>query len=379
MATNQATLNPTDQTPMRRLLVTGGAGFIGSNFVHYWNATYPGDRLIVLDALTYAGNLSNLAGLNGHAQFRFVQGDIGDRPLVDHWLREEAIDTIVHFAAESHVDRSILTPDAFVQTNVVGTFTLLEAFRHYLADQPQPNHYRFHHVSTDEVYGSLGPTDPAFSETTAYAPNSPYAASKAGSDHLVRAYHHTYGLPTLITHCSNNYGPYHFPEKLIPLTCINLLLGKPVPIYGDGQNVRDWLHVEDHCRAIDLVIHRGTPGQTYNIGGHNEVKNIDLVYTLCELMDELAPELPIRPSRPLITFVKDRAGHDRRYAINATKIRTELGWSPTETWQTGLRRTVSWYLAHRHWWQPLLSQEYQTYYHQIYASSKDDERSIETG
>lgn len=353
---------------MRRLLVTGGAGFIGSNFVHYWNATYPGDRLIVLDALTYAGNLSNLGGLTGRAQFRFVRGDIGDRALVDHLLREEAIDTIVHFAAESHVDRSILTPDAFVQTNVVGTFTLLEAFRQYLTDRSSPGDYRFHHVSTDEVYGSLSPTDPAFSETTAYAPNSPYSASKAGSDHLVRAYHHTYGLPTLITNCSNNYGAYHFPEKLIPLTCINILLGKPVPIYGDGQNVRDWLYVEDHCRAIDVVIHKGTPGQTYNVGGNNEVRNLDLVNTLCELMDELAPDLPIRPSRHLITFVKDRAGHDRRYAINATKIQAELGWSPIETLQTGLRRTVSWYLAHRNWWQPLLSKEYQTYYNQVYGS-----------
>ncbi len=349
----------------RRLLVTGGAGFIGSNFVRHWCGQYPGDRLIILDALTYAGNLQNLDGLDA---VRFVQGDICDRSLVDTLLREEAIDTLVHFAAESHVDRSILGPAAFVQTNVVGTFTLLEAFRDYWNNQQQPSHYRFHHVSTDEVYGSLSPNDPAFSETTAYAPNSPYSASKAGSDHLVRAYHHTYGLPTLVTNCSNNYGPYHFPEKLIPLMCINILLGKPLPIYGDGQNVRDWLYVEDHCSALDVVIHKGTPGQTYNIGGNNEVKNIDLVQALCDLMDEMAPDLPVRPSHQLITFVKDRPGHDRHYAINATKIKTQLGWMPAETWQTGLRRTVEWYLSHRDWWQPLLSKEH-SFYQQINSAS----------
>ncbi|HEY9641866.1 MAG TPA: dTDP-glucose 4,6-dehydratase [Coleofasciculaceae cyanobacterium] len=350
----------------RRIIITGGAGFIGSNFVHHWCHQYPGDRVIVLDALTYAGNRRNLDGLEG-ANLRFVQGDICDRPLIDALLQEEAIDTLVHFAAESHVDRSILGPGAFVQTNVVGTFTLLEAFRQHWNQAGQPGNYRFHHVSTDEVYGSLEPDDPAFSETTPYAPNSPYSASKAGSDHLVRAYYHTYGLPTLMTNCSNNYGPYHFPEKLIPLMAINILMGKPLPVYGDGQNVRDWLYVGDHCSAIDVVIHRGTPGETYNIGGNNEVKNIDLVYLLCDLMDELAPALPVRPARSLITFVKDRPGHDRRYAIDASKIKTELGWTPAVTVEEGLRRTVQWYLTHQDWWQPLLSQEYQEYYRKVYA------------
>ncbi|NJR64168.1 MAG: dTDP-glucose 4,6-dehydratase [Leptolyngbyaceae cyanobacterium CRU_2_3] len=351
----------------RRIIVTGGAGFIGSNFVHHWCNQYPGDRLIVLDALTYAGNRHNLSSLDGHTNLRFVQGDICDRLLIDALLQEEAIDMVVHFAAESHVDRSILGPGAFVQTNVVGTFTLLEAFRQHWNQAGQPTNYRFHHVSTDEVYGSLGPDDPAFSETTPYAPNSPYSASKAGSDHLVRAYYHTYGLPTLMTNCSNNYGPYHFPEKLIPLMGINILMGKPLPVYGDGQNVRDWLYVGDHCSAIDAVIHRGTVGETYNIGGNNEVKNIDLVHLLCDLMDELAPALPVRPSRDLITFVKDRPGHDRRYAIDATKIKTELGWTPAVTVEEGLRRTVQWYLTHQDWWQPLLSQEYQEYYRKVYA------------
>lgn len=355
-----------DRTP-RKLIITGGAGFIGSNFVHYWCQKYPSDRVVVLDALTYAGNLNNLAALENHPSFRFVKGDICDRATVDALLRDESIDTIVHFAAESHVDRSILGPAAFVHTNVVGTFTLLEAFRQHWQNHGQPSHYRFHHISTDEVYGSLGPDDPGFSETTPYMPNSPYSASKAGSDHLVRAYHHTYGLPTLMTNCSNNYGPYHFPEKLIPLMCINILMGKPLPVYGDGQNIRDWLYVGDHCSAVDTVIHRGIPGETYNIGGNNEVKNIDLVHMLCDLMDELAPELPVRPARKLITFVKDRPGHDRRYAIDATKIRTELGWTPAETVAGGLRRTVEWYLANRDWWQPLLSEEYQAYYRQVYA------------
>ncbi len=350
----------------RKLLVTGGAGFIGSNFVHHWYSQYPGDRIIVLDALTYAGDRRTLADLEGNANLRFVQGDICDRPLVDTLLKEEAIDLLVHFAAESHVDRSILGPGAFVQTNMVGTFTLLEAFRQHWMAAEQPNSYRFHHISTDEVYGSLESDDPGFSETTPYAPNSPYSASKAGSDHLVRAYHHTYGLPTLMTNCSNNYGPYHFPEKLIPLICINILMGKPLPVYGDGQNIRDWLYVGDHCSAVDVVIHKGTPGETYNIGGNNEVKNIELVEMLCELMNEMAPELPIRPAQSLITFVKDRLGHDRRYAIDATKIRTELGWTPSETVEGGLRRTVKWYLNHQDWWQPLLSAKYQEYYRQVY-------------
>lgn len=351
----------------RRLLITGGAGFIGSNFVHHWCNAYPGDRVVVLDALTYAGNLQNLAALTERENFRFVKSNICDRPSLDSLLREEDIDTIAHFAAESHVDRSILGPDAFIQTNVVGSFTLLESFRHYWMEKGQPQDFRFLHVSTDEVYGSLATDDPAFSETTPYAPNSPYSASKAGSDHLARAYYHTYGLPTIITNCSNNYGSYHFPEKLIPLMCINILLGKPLPVYGDGQNIRDWLYVGDHCNALDVVLDRGKPGETYNIGGNNEVKNIDLVHLICDLMDELAPDLPVRPAKKLITFVKDRPGHDRRYAIDATKIRTELGWTPQETVEGGLRRTIHWYLNNRDWWQPLLSQEYQTYYQKVYG------------
>lgn len=361
----------TDQTYLarmpRKVLITGGAGFIGANFVHYWCQTYPGDRVVVIDALTYAGNRQTLSSLDNHANFRFVKGDICDRALIDALLQDEDIDTLVHFAAESHVDRSILGPDAFVQTNVVGTFTLLEAFRQHWETRGKLESDRFHHVSTDEVYGSLGPEDPAFTETTPYAPNSPYSATKAGSDHLVRAYHHTYGLPTLMTNCSNNYGSYHYPEKLIPLMIINILLGKPLPIYGDGQNVRDWLYVEDHCSAIDTVIHKGTPGETYNVGGNNEVKNIDLVWQLCSLMDEMAADLPVRPSEKLITFVKDRPGHDRRYAIDATKIRTQLGWTPSVTVEEGLRRTVRWYLDNPQWWQPLLSEEYKVYYQTVYA------------
>lgn len=350
----------------RRLLVTGGAGFIGSNFVHHWCQTYPQDRVVVLDALTYAGNRENLASLTNNSNFRLVEGNICNRPLIDQLLAEENLDTIAHFAAESHVDRSILGPGAFIETNVVGTFTLLEAYRHYYQNHSLSQGV-FLHVSTDEVYGSLGANDPAFCETTPYAPNSPYSASKAGSDHLARAYYHTYQLPTLITNCSNNYGPYHFPEKLIPLMCINILLGKPLPVYGDGENIRDWLYVIDHCRALDCVIHQGRPGETYNIGGNNEVKNIDLVKILCQLMDELAPGLPVKPSEQLITFVKDRPGHDRRYAINATKIKTELGWMPTVTVEQGLRKTVEWYLENRQWWEPLLSAEYQAYYQQVYA------------
>lgn len=358
-----------------RLLVTGGAGFIGSNFVHHWCETYPNDRVVVLDALTYAGNQQTLADLQDRPTFRFVQGDICDRPLIDNLLQEEDIDTVAHFAAESHVDRSILGPAAFVQTNVVGTFTLLEAFRnHYptlsqsLLKEPD-RRCIFLHVSTDEVYGSLGPEDPAFTETTPYAPNSPYSASKAGSDHLARAYYHTYGMPTIITNCSNNYGPYHFPEKLIPLMCINMLLGKQLPVYGDGQNVRDWLYVIDHCRALDMVIHKGKPGETYNVGGNNEVKNIDLVRMLCQIMDELGTDLPVQPCEKLITFVKDRPGHDRRYAINSTKLKTELGWQPSVTVEEGLRRTVKWFLINRDWWEPLLSEEYQAYYKKVYTDS----------
>lgn len=336
----------------KRLLVTGGAGFIGSNFVRHW---WPkAEKLVVLDALTYAGNRANLADLEPQADFSLVEGDIGNGELVARLLEENQIDAIAHFAAESHVDRSILGPAAFIQTNVVGTFTLLEAFRQYWENQGKPEPFRFLHVSTDEVFGSLGPTDPAFSETTPYAPNSPYSASKAGSDHLVRAYFHTYGLPTLMTNCSNNYGPYQFPEKLIPLMCVNILLGKPLPVYGDGQNVRDWLHVEDHCEAIATVLQHAAPGATYNIGGNNQVKNIDIVNQLCNLMDELASDLPVTPASKLITFVKDRPGHDRRYAMDSSKIQHDLGWQPKYDFETGLKQTVQWYLSHQDWWQPLL-------------------------
>ncbi|MBE9178825.1 dTDP-glucose 4,6-dehydratase [Oculatella sp. LEGE 06141] len=364
--TVHSALGTTDRPP-RRLLVTGGAGFIGSNFVHYWCDRYPQDRLVVLDALTYAGNRNNLAGLEQQARIRFVHGNISDRPLLNRLLNTESIDTIAHFAAESHVDRSILEPDAFVQTNVVGTFTLLEAFRHHWQRRGQPAGDRFLHVSTDEVYGSLEPTDPPFTESTPYAPNSPYSASKAGGDHLVRAYHHTYHLPTLIGHSSNNYGPYHFPEKLIPLLCVNILLGKPLPIYGDGQQVRDWLHVSDHCSALDALIHRGQPGQTYNIGSNHEVKNIDLVYQICDLMNELAPTLSVAPCQQLITFVRDRPGHDRRYATDSNKLKTQVGWSPAYTLESGLRQTIQWYLDHPHWWIPLLSPTYQQYYAKLYG------------
>lgn len=337
----------------KRVLVTGGAGFIGSNFVHYWWGK--ADQLIVLDALTYAGNRATLADLETQAGFTLVEGDICDGPLVTKLLKENQVDAIVHFAAESHVDRSILGPAAFVQTNVIGTFTLLEAFRNYWEELGKPDHFRFLHVSTDEVFGSLDADDPAFSETTPYAPNSPYSASKAGSDHLVRAYFHTYGLPTLITNCSNNYGPYQFPEKLIPLMCVNILRGKPLPVYGDGQNVRDWLHVEDHCEAIATVLQHADVGSNYNIGGNNQVKNIDIVEQLCDLMDELATDLPVAPARNLITFVKDRPGHDRRYAMNISKIQRELGWQPKYDFATGLKQTVKWYLDNQDWWQPLLA------------------------
>jgi dTDP-glucose 4,6-dehydratase len=360
---NVAVSNPSipSATP-RRLIITGGAGFIGSNFVHHWCAAYPQDRVVVLDALTYAGNRATLADLDSHPNFRFVQGDICDRELIDSLLASEAIDTIAHFAAESHVDRSITGPDAFIRTNVNGTFTLLEAFRQHWLHHSQPQSWRFLHVSTDEVYGSLGAHDPAFTETTPYAPNSPYSASKAGSDHLVRAYFHTYGMPTLITNCSNNYGPYHFPEKLIPLMLINILMGKPLPVYGDGQNIRDWLYVADHCQALERVIQTAAVGETYNVGGNNEVTNLELVHLLCDLMDELAPDLPVRPSRQLITFVTDRPGHDRRYAIDATKIRQDLGWQPSVTLEQGLRQTVTWFIQHPNWWQPLLTKQQQVDY-----------------
>lgn len=344
----------------RRLLVTGGAGFIGSNFAHYWCNAYQTDRVVVLDALTYAGSLRNLEALDSQDQFRFVQGDICDPILVEALIKAENIDTVVHFAAESDVDRSILGPVAFVRTNVLGTSTLLETFRQYWKRRGCRESDRFIHISTDEVYGNLGADEPAFTETTPYDPNSPYSASKAGSDFLVRAYHHTYGLPTLITNCSNNYGPYQFPEKLIPLMLINMIMGKPLPVYGDGENVRDWLYVEDHCRALDLAIHKGIVGETYNIGGSNQLKNIELVYNLCELMDKLAPKLPVRPCQDLITFVKDRPGHDRRYAIDTSKIKTQLGWQPQVTLEQGLDRTVKWYLKNRKWWKGLLSKDYKS-------------------
>lgn len=342
----------------RRLLVTGGAGFIGSNFVHYWCGNYSGSRVVVLDALTYAGNRRSLATVEEKDNFRFVQGNIGDRSLVNQLLIGENIDTIVNFAAESHVDRSIVSPDAFIQTNLVGTFTLLESFRQYWESKNQPNHYLFLHISTDEVYGSLSSDDPPFTETTPYAPNSPYSASKAGSNHLVRAYYQTYKLPTIITNCSNNYGAFQYPEKLVPLICINILLGKQLPIYGDGKNVRDWIYILDHCRALDLVIHQSPPGETYNIGSNNEIENIQLVKLICQIMDELSPNLPVRPSSKLITFVPDRPGHDWRYAINANKIITQLGWQPQVKINEGLRLTVEWYLKNQHWWQPLLSSKY---------------------
>ena len=352
----------------RKLLITGGAGFIGSNFAHHWYKNYPSDRVIVLDVLTYAGNRRNLTSLEEKKNFRFVQGNICDYPLIDKLLKEENIDTVAHFAAESHVDRSILGPDDFIRTNILGTFTLLESFRHYWNDQGKPENYRFLHVSTDEVYGSLEADDPAFTETTPYAPNSPYSASKAGSDHLARAYYHTYSVPTIVTNCSNNYGSYHFPEKLIPLICVNILLGKPLPVYGNGQDIRDWLYIDDHCSALETVINKGRPGETYNVGGNNEMKNLDLVTMLCNLMDELAPDLPVKPAKQLITFVKDRPGHDRRYAVDATKIKTELGWVPQETIEGGLKKTIQWYLDNQNWWQPLSSREYQESSQRVYEN-----------
>ncbi|MGR9045365.1 MAG: dTDP-glucose 4,6-dehydratase [Gammaproteobacteria bacterium] len=340
------------------ILVTGGAGFIGSNFVH--RMLRKGDvKVINLDALTYAGNLETLADVDGDANHRFVLGSIGDKSLVDYLLSRYHPDAIVNFAAESHVDRSIDDPGAFIQTNVVGTYGLLESSRKYweqLQGSAKDN-FRFLHVSTDEVYGSLG-DEGKFTERTPYQPNSPYSASKAASDHLVRAYHHTYGLPVLTTNCSNNYGPYQFPEKLIPLMILNALSGKLLPIYGKGQNVRDWLYVEDHCSAIETVLDKGRVGEVYNIGGNNEKTNLDVVETLCLLLDELNPDSPYKPHKSLMTFVTDRPGHDLRYAIDAGKINRELGWQPEETFETGLRKTVQWYLDNSAWWQNVLSGSY---------------------
>ena len=352
---------------MTNLLVTGGAGFIGANFVHYWRQHHPQDGVVVLDALTYAGNRANLDGLNS---VEFVHGDIRDTALVEKLLADHAIDTIVHFAAESHVDRSIHGPAAFVDTNVIGTLSLLMAARAaWLAGSGVP--HRFHHVSTDEVYGTLGPNDPAFSETTAYAPNSPYSASKAASDHLVRAWHHTYGLQVTTSNCSNNYGPFQFPEKLIPLFLINALHGRPLPIYGDGMQIRDWLHVEDHCRGIEATLLKGRVGETYNIGGGAELPNLTVIETLCAAVDAafaadpgLAARFPDSPAAKglptasLKTFVTDRPGHDRRYAIDETKARAELGYAPARTFDQGFAETLHWYLANEGWWRTVIDGSY---------------------
>ncbi len=351
---------------MSHLLVTGGAGFIGANFVHYWETQHPGDTITVLDVLTYAGNRANLAG----ARAAFIQGDIRDTVLVEGLLGDRNIDTIVHFAAESHVDRSIHGPAAFIDTNVLGTLSLLTAARSvWLSAEAKP--HRFHHVSTDEVYGSLGPDDPAFSETTAYAPNSPYSASKAASDHLVRAWHHTYGLAVTTSNCSNNYGPFQFPEKLIPLFLINALHGRPLPIYGDGMQIRDWLHVEDHCRGIEAVLHKGRVGETYCIGGGAELPNITVIDTLCAAVDAafaadrtLATRFPDaaaaqgRPTASLKITVTDRPGHDRRYAIDETRARDELGYSPARDFTTGFAATLAWYLGNESWWRGVLDGSY---------------------
>ena len=332
------------------ILVTGGAGFIGSNFVLDW-LTQSNEFVITLDKLTYAGNRENLQSLNGDQRHVFVQGEIGDSTLVANLLAQHQPRAIVNFAAESHVDRSIHGPEDFIQTNIVGTFRLLEAVRAYWgglqSDARQA--FRFLHVSTDEVYGSLGKDDPAFTEAHRYEPNSPYSASKAASDHLVRAYHHTYGLPVLTTNCSNNYGPYHFPEKLIPLMIVNALAGKPLPVYGDGQQIRDWLYVKDHCSAIRRVLDAGHIGEVYNIGGWNEKPNLEIVHTVCALLDELSPRVEGKPYKEQITYVADRPGHDRRYAIDARKIERELGWKPAETFETGISKTVQWYLDNQAW------------------------------
>jgi len=354
---------------LSHILVTGGAGFIGGNFVLNWLANASADGVVNVDKLTYAGNRKTLASLEGDRRHVFSQTDICDRAALDELLTTYKPRAVVHFAAESHVDRSIHGPGEFIQTNIVGTFTLLEAVRAYWSslDDAGRAAFRFLHVSTDEVFGSLGATDPQFAETTPYAPNSPYSASKAASDHLVRAYHHTYGLPVLTTNCSNNYGPYHFPEKLIPLMIANALGGKPLPVYGDGLNVRDWLYVGDHCAAIREVLARGTVGETYNVGGWNEMTNLDVVHTLCDLLDELSPRAA-GSYREQITFVKDRPGHDRRYAIDARKLERELGWKPAETFETGLRKTVQWYLDNQAWVQDVMSGEYRNWVAKQYAA-----------
>ena len=347
---------------MRKLLVTGGAGFIGSNFIRYWINRHPEDRLVNLDALTYAGNLENLTEVEAAPGYRFVHGDITDRSCIERLFAEEDFDTVVNFAAESHVDRSITGPDAFITTNVQGTFILLEVAKAAWKEVSEGR--RFLHVSTDEVYGSLSSDEPAFTESHAYAPNSPYSASKAASDHLVRAYHKTYGLPVLTTNCSNNYGPFQFPEKLIPLVILNALEGKPIPVYGDGRNIRDWLYVDDHCSGIEAVIEGGRPGEVYNIGGINEWQNIDIVNLICERLDELQPDKA--SYREQISYVKDRPGHDRRYAIDATKMQTELGWTPRHDFPAGIEQTIQWYLENRSWCDRVRSGEYQQYYARQY-------------
>ena len=353
------------------ILVTGGAGFIGSNFVLNWLAQSD-ERVINLDVLTYAGNLENLASLDGDSRHLFVKGDIGDFELVSKLLVEHQPRAVVNFAAESHVDRSIHGPEDFIQTNIVGTFRLLEAVRAFYGQlkDAAKNEFRFLHVSTDEVYGSLATDDPAFTETHQYEPNSPYSASKAASDHLVRAYHHTYGLPVLTTNCSNNYGPYHFPEKLIPLVIHNALAGKPLPIYGDGQQIRDWLYVKDHCSAIRSVLEAGRLGETYNVGGWNEKPNLDVVRTLCSILDELSPRADGKPYKEQITYVTDRPGHDRRYAIDATKIERELGWKPAETFETGIKKTVQWYLDNQIWVSNVTSGAYREWLGKQYGETK---------
>ncbi len=350
------------------ILVTGGAGFIGAKFVLEWIAE-TGEPVLNLDALTYAGNLESLKSLQGDARHVFVKGDIGDRALLDRLLAEHRPRAVVHFAAESHVDRSIHGPGAFIRTNIEGTYALLEAVRAHWSTLPTPEKeaFRFHHVSTDEVYGSLGPSDPAFTEANPYQPNSPYSASKAASDHLVRAWHHTYGLPVLTTNCSNNYGPYHFPEKLIPLMIVNALAGKPLPVYGDGMQVRDWLYVKDHASAIRTVLAKGRVGETYNVGGWNERPNIEIVRSICALLDEMRPD-PAGSYSRLITHVTDRPGHDRRYAIDARKIERELGWKPVETFATGIRKTVQWYLDHADWVAQVQSGAYRDWVATQYAA-----------
>ncbi len=351
------------------ILVTGAAGFIGANFVLDWFAQSD-EPVVNLDKLTYAGNPENLASLKGQAGHVFVKGDIGDRELVERLLKEHQPRAVVNFAAESHVDRSIHGPEDFIQTNVVGTFHLLEAVRGYWStlEGDAKSGFRFLHVSTDEVYGTLGPGDAPFTEATPYTPNSPYSATKAASDHLVRAYHHTYGMPVLTTNCSNNYGPYHFPEKLIPLIIVNALAGKPLPVYGDGMQVRDWLYVKDHCSAIRRVLEAGSLGETYNVGGWNEKPNIDIVKTVCALLDELRPKSDGSAYFNQVTYVKDRPGHDRRYAIDASKIHRELGWKPAETFDTGIRKTVQWYLDHADWVAHVQSGDYRNWIGQQYGA-----------